>query len=359
MNDTSHIPIAAVIMAGGAGTRFWPVSTEERPKQFLRLFGDRSLLQMSRDRLEGIAPPEHLLVLTGERYVPLVREQLPDIPAENVIGEPVRRDTAAAAALAALMVEKRMGDAVILTVTADHLIEPVGMFRDTALSAVREAWKGGMLYTFGIAPDRPATGYGYLECGGEVLDDYGVRHREVLSFREKPDAVTAAAYLGSGRHLWNSGMFVWRASAFTDLLKGLAPDHHRLIAAAVSRDGTDGFAQALAEAFEPLDTVSVDYAVMEKAPRVRCAEARFRWSDVGGWAALRDLMDRDANGNAASCTLHSLDTSNTLVFSTDPAETVIAIGLDDLVIVRDGGRTLVTRGNRAEDVKRILRGGES
>jgi len=357
MPANPHTPdnLAAVIMAGGVGTRFWPLSTEERPKQFLRLFGDRTLLQLSRDRLEGIVPAERILVLTSERFTRLVREQLPDIPAGNVIGEPHRRDTAAAAALAALLCRKRWGDATILTVTADHLIGPVELFRRTALSAMRAAGTGDALYTFGIRPTGPATGYGYLECGDAVLDDGGIRHLDLLRFKEKPDAGTAEEYVSSGRYLWNSGMFVWRASTVLELVKRFLPEHFERLSRAVERDGEEGFGRALAEAFEPLESVSVDYAIMEKAPVARCVEAGFDWSDVGGWTALCDLLDRDGSGNARTCILHALDAANNLVFSTDPEETVVAIGVDDLVIVRAGNRTLVTTKDRAEDVKRIVK----
>ena len=204
--------IVAVIMAGGMGTRFWPLSTPQKPKQFIDLFGGRSLLQMSFDRLRGLVPPDRTLVLTNAAHVALTREQLPELPEGNVIGEPVRRDTAAAVALAAVLVRKRFGDSIILTLTADHLIEPRELFQKNLVSAAGQVAENNAFYTFGIKPAYPATAYGYLETGASVLNDGGIEHFELKQFKEKPDLETARQYIESGRFLWNSGMFVWKAA---------------------------------------------------------------------------------------------------------------------------------------------------
>lgn len=346
--------LAAVIMAGGAGTRFWPLSTEARPKQLLTLVGDRSLLQQSFDRLTGLVPPERVLVLTSAGLVPAVRQQLPEVPVANVIGEPCRRDTAAAVCLGALLAKARWGNPVILTVTADHLIAPVAEFQRCARSAARAARTSGALYTFSVPPTHPSTGYGYLELGEDAGTDDGVDHFRLLRFHEKPRLEKAREYVASGRFGWNSGMFCWTASAVLEELQRQLSGHVARIAKAVEADGTPGFVERLADAFSPLTPVSVDFGVMEKAADVRCVAARFDWSDVGGWLALKDLMAADDDGNRARGRVHTLAAGGNLVFCEDPDETVLLAGVDDLVVVRSGGRTLVARADRLEEIKALV-----
>jgi mannose-1-phosphate guanylyltransferase len=346
--------LVAVIMAGGAGTRFWPLSTEARPKQLLTLVGERSLLQQSLDRLAGLVAPERVLVLTSSRLVPAIREQLPEVPPDNVIGEPCRRDTAAAVCLGALLARARWGDPVVLTVTADHLIAPVAELQRCARSAARAARATGALYTFSIPPTYPATGYGYLELGDGAGSDDGVEHFRILRFHEKPGVEKAREYLASGRFGWNSGMFCWTASAVLGELARQLPEHLERIGEAVTADGTPELAARLAVAFAPLTPVSVDFGVMERAADVRCVAARFEWSDVGGWLALRELMEADADGNRVRGRLHALDARGNLVFCESPGETVLLAGVEDLVVVRAGGRTLVARADRLEEIKAVV-----
>ena len=346
--------LVVVILAGGAGTRFWPLSTEQRPKQFLDLFGGRTLLQRSLDRVRGMVPPERVLVLTNEAFLSQVREQLPELPEENVVGEPARRDTAAAVALSALLCRRLFGDPVILTLTADHLIEPVELFQKAALSAIDAAAREGVLYTFGIRPSYPATSYGYLELGRKVDEDEGIEHYEVLRFKEKPDLQTAKGYLREGRYLWNSGMFVWQTGVILEELKEHLPRHLDHLEGALRHLGTPRWRQALRDAFEPLEAISIDYGVMEKASRVRCVAAPFRWSDVGGWLALQEFLPRDAAGNAYRGKLQTLEAEGNLVFCDDDDEVVALVGVKDLVVVRAGKTTLVVPKERAEEVKRLV-----
>jgi mannose-1-phosphate guanylyltransferase len=348
--------LAVVIMAGGVGTRFWPLSTEARPKQFLRLFGERSLLQMSHDRIADVVPPERVLVLTNKRFAALVGEQLPDLPAENIIGEPHRRDTAAAIALAALLCERRLGAGTMAVLTADHLVEPVALFQSTLRSAVKACRDGaGALYTFGVKPAYPATGFGYLQRGELVLEDDGVEHYRLGRFREKPDRATAERYLESGEYYWNSGMFVWSTSAILGELRRHLPEHLARLAPAVARDGEPDFEEALARAFEPLTPISIDFGVMEKAEDVRCVAAGFRWSDVGGWLALEELLGRDGAGNASRGRTFAVDAGHNLVYCEDAEEVVALVGVEDLVVVRAGGRTLVAHRDRAEQIKQLVK----
>jgi len=355
MNQELSQNLIVVIMAGGAGTRFWPLSTRSRPKQFLRLFGDRSLLQMSFDRLDGLVPPERVLVLTNEDFVPLVREQLPALPHENIFGEPYRRDTGAAVTLAALLAEKRFGNPVIATLTADHLIGPVDLFQKTLLSAAERAASEPVLYTFGVRPDYPATAYGYLEIGEQVGGRAGIEHYRLRQFKEKPDRATAAGYVDSGNFLWNSGMFVWRTDVILRELELLLPEHVRMLRTAVEQDRAPGWPEALAAAFEPLQAISIDFAVMEKAREVYCVAATFEWSDVGGWLALSDHLRTDDSGNHVRGRLYELDAYDNLVFCEEEGERVVLVGVEGLVVVHSGDRILVTRKDRAEDIKKLVK----
>ena len=352
MKNTADL--ALVIMAGGAGTRFWPLSTEARPKQFLRLFGERSLLQMSYDRIADLVPARRVLVLTNHRFTALVREQLPEIPAENVIGEPCRRDTAAAIALAALLCERRLGARAMAVLTSDHLIEPVDLFQKTLLSAVRAAG-GTSLYTFGVQPTHPSSGYGYLQRGDRLLEDDGVEHFKLHAFCEKPDRAAAQRYLDSGAYYWNSGMFVWSTGAILAQLRRHLPDHVGRLEQAVQRDGAADFDAALERAFDPLTPISIDFGVMEKADDVRCVASTFRWSDVGGWLALEEHLERDDAENARRGRTFAVEAERNLVFCEDAGEVVALVGVEDLVVVRSGGRTLVAHRDRLEQIKRLVK----
>jgi mannose-1-phosphate guanylyltransferase len=355
MSDT--IDLAVVIMAGGAGTRFWPMSTEARPKQFLRLFGERSLLQQSYDRVAPLVPPERVLVLTNARFLPLVREQLPELPEENLIGEPMRRDTSAAIALAALLCARRFGNPVMAVLTADHLIEPPELFRRTLLSAASAAARSpGALYTFGIQPTYPATGYGYLQRGEPLGEDQGIPHYRLLRFREKPDAATAKGYLESGEFYWNSGLFAWTVEAILGELRRQLPGHLQALepAAQAIVERSPRADEALAAAFQPLPVISIDYGVMEKAADVRCVASHFEWNDVGGWLALAPFLDGDSAGNAHRGGLRTHQARGNLVFCEDPDEVVALVGVEDLVVVRAGRCTLIVPRARAEETKKLV-----
>ncbi len=343
-----------VIMAGGAGTRFWPLSTEVRPKQFLRLFGERTMLQLTWDRVASLVPPERVFVLTNARYLSLVRDQLPELPADNVIGEPMARDTSGAIALATAVCRARHGDPVMAVLTADHLIRPEEQFQSTLVSAARAARASGALYTFGIAPTFPATGYGYLEAGESLGVTDGVEHFALDGFHEKPSLDTAREFLKARRYSWNSGMFVWRTSAIEAALKRYLPTHSAIVAPLAAADRTEGWEDALAAAFEPLPKTSIDYGVMEKAERVRMIRATFEWSDVGDWLALERFHEPDGDGNRGSANIRALGANNNAVFCDAEDETVALVGVRDLIVVRAGDRTLVAHRTATEQVKQLV-----
>lgn len=347
----------AVIIAGGSGTRFWPLSTPNRPKQFLRLFGERTMLQQTFDRLRRLLPAERVLVLTSERFVPLVREQLPELPPANVIGEPVGRDTAAAVALAAAVSRARFGNPVMVVLPADHMIEPLEAFEEAISAAVRAARADGSLYTFGIPPSYPATGYGYLEAGerldngasGEPVERYRVRR-----FREKPSLSVAREYVASGRFFWNSGMFVWTVEAIVQEIERHLPEHARLLFPLGKEWDSPAWTGRLRAVFPKVPKISIDFGVMEKAARVAMIKAPFRWSDVGGWNALSAFLPHDgADNNAVRGDVYSLDARENIVYCADEREQVVLVGVDNLVVVRSGPRTLVAHREKVEEIKKV------
>jgi mannose-1-phosphate guanylyltransferase len=347
--------LVVVLMAGGIGTRFWPLSTEEKPKQFLDLFGERTLLQKSFDRVSNLVPPEKILVLTNAAFVSIVEEQLPEVPAYNIIGEPLRRDTAAAVGLAAALVRKRFGNPVMVILTADHLIEPVDLFQKTVLSAARRAAVDGSLYTLGIEPTYPATGYGYLERGARITDDGGIEHFRLIRFKEKPNMETACRCIESGRFYWNSGIFVWTADAIWKEIEFHLPNHAKVLANATEHDQTPSWDHTLKSAFESLEPISIDIGVMEKTSNICCVASSFSWSDVGGWLALKDYLAEDDAGNRCRGYTVTLDAADNLVFCENPKETMVLIGVKDLVVVRSGSMTLITHKDRAEDLKELVK----
>lgn len=341
--------IVATIMAGGAGTRFWPLSTEERPKQFLSLVGERSLLQMSFDRMRGLVPPEQVMVLTNESYEDLVAAQLPEIPRDNIIGEPSRRDTAAAVALAALMTHHRFGEATMVLLTADHVISPLENFQAALREAVDGCQSGG-LYTLGIRPTYPATGFGYLQTG-QALAAGSLSHFKVDRFKEKPSAEVAQVFLESGNYFWNSGMFVWRTDEILKEFERNLPAHIETLRPVMPLMGTERGRLELMAAFDKLERISVDYAILEKAADVRAVIPEITWDDVGGWRAVAQYLSLDGSGNRLHGSVWSEEANHNVVFSEDPEEKVLLLGVEDLVVVRSGRRTLVAHRDRLDSLK--------
>lgn len=335
----------AVIMAGGAGTRFWPLSTEDRPKQFLALTGHRTLIQMSFDRIVDLVGPERVLVLTSEAYVDLVAEQLPEIPRRNIVGEPCRRDTAAAVALAALLVQHRFGEVPMIVLTADHVIEPQSEFH-LALREALEHCGDGTLYTLGIRPTYPATQFGYLEMG-ESLDLGELSHYALSRFKEKPNSEAAREFVASGGYYWNSGMFVWQTLDILSEFERHLPEHLAILRPIVDAVGEARFA----DGFSKLQPISVDFAILEKAARIQAVIPRIQWDDVGGWLAVAGYMEQDERGNAVRGSVVGLESTRNTVFSEVESEKIVLLGVSDLVVVRSGDRTLVAHKDQLDLIK--------
>jgi len=343
-----------MIMAGGSGVRFWPLSTASKPKQFLTLFGKRSLLQQTFDRISNLVPVENIFVLTNRSYIPLVREQLPQIPDYNLIGEPMRRDTAAAVTLGAVVCRQRFGNATMAVLPADHTIRPVKLFQKTLLSAVKAAENDDALYTFGVVPTYPATGYGYLERGTRLKVDNGIEHFTLRRFKEKPDLDTARLYVESGRFFWNSGIFVWSVSKILEEVQRFLPEHTSKLFPLGNAYGRTDWEVSLEKAFSSLPKISIDFGVMEKSSCVRMVRADFEWNDVGGWLALKEFLDSDGEDNSFRGQLKVHDSSGNLVFCDNEEETVALVGVKNLVVVRVGDKTLIVHRDRTEEVKTLI-----
>jgi mannose-1-phosphate guanylyltransferase len=301
--------------------------------------------------LAALVPPEQVLVITNESLVEACRCAIPQVPAENVIGEPCGRDTAAACALAGAIVAKRCPDAVLAMLTADHVMRDGDRFRAVLGAAYERALREPVIVTLGIKPDYPSTGFGYIECG-EGAAESGVVFRPAIRFVEKPDRSTAEGYLQTGRYLWNGGMFIWHVRTLQDAL-----DRHVPVLAQMTRDlmpavDTAGFCSALRAAYAPLSRISIDYAVMEKAANIVTAESSFGWLDVGTWAALEKLHEKDAQGNILLGVSEALDSRGNLVVSRERLTALI--GVEDLVVVHAGDATLICPKNRTEDVKQMV-----
>lgn len=345
--------LKAVIMAGGSGTRFWPLSRQALPKQFLHLHGERTLIQQAVDRIVGLVGPEQVLVLTNKSHVARTAEQLPQIPRENIVGEPMGRDTAPCIGLAAELAFREDSKARMIVLAADHLIEPTEAFH----AAVRAAEahlddNPNALVTFGIPPVHAATGYGYLRRGNPVGLHDGVCVFKLQSFHEKPKQEVADEFVASGEYFWNSGIFVWNAKTVLDQLKLHAPK----IADAISRIADAWGSPMQAEVFEAeygaLEKKSIDYAVMEHAPEVAMVEVPFKWDDVGSWLALERTQSPTAEGNIVIGNHVGIKTSNCVVVG-EGKHVIATIGVSDLIIVHTPDATLVARRDDEQAVKNL------
>jgi mannose-1-phosphate guanylyltransferase len=342
----------ALIMAGGVGSRLWPLSRQKSPKQVLPLVGDRSMFQGAVDRLQPLLQPEDVFVVVGEEQVGLLKAEGTGIPDRNFVIEPMGRGTAPAIALSAITLRKHDPNAIMAVLTADHFIGDAEGFRDV-LQAARDIAAQGQLVTLGITPSSPSTGYGYIERGHHLTNANGYAAYQVVAFREKPDLVTAKHFVVSGRHSWNSGMFVWQATRFLDELARTMPEFYQQLMRIDVALGTADYDRVLHEVWPSVKAQTVDYGVMEKARDVAVIPAEFGWNDIGSWATLLEILENDEQGNVIRRAEHlGVDTSNTLIFGRD--RLVATIGLHDMIIIDTGDAILVCPQDRAQDVKKIV-----
>ena len=348
MNKTAFY---AVILSGGSGERFWPLSTPDRPKQFLSVFGGKSLIRQAVDRLRGLVPTERILVVTAASLVKATRQELPELPRANVVAEPCRRDTAAAVATACGVVERLGGEgAVAAILTADHLMRDEPAFRRLLADAAHAAAATDDIVTMGVTPDYPATGFGYIQVGDPVPLRTKTTFHRAVRFVEKPDAKTAAKYLATGKYAWNAGMFVWKVSTMKAALLTGAPALAILEAAVADRKNR--IPAVLETLYPQLPRISIDYAVMEKAKNILVSSAAFGWDDVGTWSAADRHLATDARRNVAKGDVALLDVSNSVAISEGPH--VAVLGVNDLVVVATKASVLVAAKDRVQDLKKLL-----
>jgi mannose-1-phosphate guanylyltransferase len=336
--------VYALIMAGGVGSRFWPLSRRDFPKQFLKFFGDESLLQMASGRLDGLIPPSARFVVTNEQYVAETSRQLPELPEENILAEPLSRNTAPCIAFSAARLAELDPEGVMLVLPADHLIQDVPGFHAAVASAIEAAREKGTLVTMGITPSFPSTGFGYIEFEPD-------RRREsvfeVVSFKEKPNVETAQSFLESGRYLWNSGMFAWRIDTILGEFERSLPELFAGFNGLSSAD--EGYTKAVADAFDASQSISIDYGIMENARHVKVVPCDIGWSDVGDWQAAYELSPKDDRGNASKGDVSLIDASGCFAYSS--SRRVVLLGTSDIVVVDAGDTILVCDRAQAQRVK--------
>lgn len=338
-----------MILAGGVGSRFWPASTPARPKQLLPLASERALIRDTVDRIVPLVPEERLRILTGPHLADAILATLPELGPGNLLLEPAARGTAPVLAWAAAEIERRDPDAVMVSLHSDHVIHPPEAFRALIARAAELAESHRRLFTIGAVPTRAETGYGYIRVGPELPRSEcepgeGDPGYEVARFVEKPDRATAEEYLASGEYLWNTGLFVWRASDLLDEIERVSPELAELVPIARAGGTEEFFARAR--------TIAIDHAVLERSLRVGVVRATFDWDDVGAWDALSRTRGVEAGGNCVMGEAFAVDSSGTTVYA--EGGPVVAFGVEDLVIVRTEGVTFVTHRDRVQDLKSLL-----
>lgn len=342
----------AVIMAGGGGTRLWPMSRQAHPKQMLTLFGDRSMFQRSVDRLLPLLPPERIFVVTASEQVAPLAEQMPELRRENFIVEPEGRGTAPCIGLAALHLHRHDPDAVMAVLTADHYIRREDQFREV-LTAARAVAEEDYLVTLGIEPTHPSTGYGYIKRGERLGELAGYPYYRVERFTEKPDVETAVEFLDAGTYAWNSGMFIWRAERILGEISCHMPDLHETLE--VLDEALDGetYAETVRRIWPTVEKETIDYGIMERAEQVAMLPAEIGWSDVGSWDAVKVLHEPDQAGNVSLGQHIAVETHETFVFS-DTDRLIATVGVEDLIVIDTPNATLITIPEKAERVREVV-----
>ena len=342
----------AVILAGGKGERFWPLSTSRMPKQLLSLVGGKPLLAQAVDRLHGLIPPSHVFVITNKDLVAATRKATPTLPVKNIIGEPFGRDTAAAIAAGAALVKHRDPKGVFCVLTADHIMGNIPLFQRTLKACLARALHEHVLITIGIKPRDPNTGYGYIEAETRYRTVSGIRFCRARRFVEKPNLRKAKKYFDAGNYYWNSGMFAWSVATIEKAFRKHRPALFDLVNKLVKVAGKPQFDQELRRGYQPLEKISIDFALMEKADNIVMARGVFPWDDVGSWTALEDHIPRNHEGNVLVGTCESVHAHNNIVLSNDRLTALV--GVRDLIVVQAMGVTMICPKDRAQDVKKLV-----
>ena len=344
MSTNNHV----VIMAGGIGSRFWPMSTPQCPKQFIDVMGcGRTLIQLTVDRFRGICDPQHVWVVTSEQYVSVVREQLPEIPADNILAEPCRRNTAPCIAYVAWKIQQRYPNANIVVTPSDALVLNTIEFQRVISQALNFTEQGDAIVTIGIRPSRPETGYGYIAAGNRLTDSEICK---VEQFKEKPNLEVAKSYLEAGNYLWNAGIFVWNVNTIVNSISAYQPDladiFNNIAPALYKPEENEG----IGSLFPTCPNISIDYAVMEKSPNIYVHPADFGWSDLGTWGSLHTHIEHDACGNATVGNVQLFDSSNCIVHAPQNRRVVVQ-GLDGYIVAEKDNTLLICKLDQEQRIK--------
>ena len=342
----------AVIMAGGKGERFWPLSTSKHPKQLLALVGDKPLIAQAVERLDGLIPPENVFVVTNVDLVEATQQAAPMLPPENIVGEPIGRDTAAAVACGGALVGARDPKAVFAVLTADQVMGDLDVFKATLRGGMDLAEQNEILVTIGIQPTFPSTGFGYIESGADFAKAEGVQFKKAIRFVEKPALPKAEEYLAGGKFFWNSGMFIWSVPTLGKAFAAHCPVMKTLMDELTAYAKRGEIFQGLEKIYPTLGKISVDYALMEKADNIVMACGTFAWDDVGSWSALESHFPQDADGNTLIGNCQPIDSTSNIIYSKDRLTAVI--GAENLIVVQADGVTLVCAKDRAQDIKKMV-----
>lgn len=342
--------VTALIMAGGHGERFWPRSRKSFPKQFLSLTEDgKTMIQLTIERILPLVSMENIFIVTNKDYKKLVKEQLPHLPKENILCEPVGRNTAPCIGLGAVHIAKKYPDALMLVLPSDHLIKYNSMFLSALKEACKVAEQGDNLVTIGITPDYPETGYGYIKFNPQSLKGQAY---SVDRFVEKPSLALAKEYLATEEYLWNSGMFVWKVSSILENMKKFVPDTYDGLQEIKECIGTDSYENNLVRIFSDFTSISIDYAIMEKAEHIFTVSGSFGWDDVGSWLALERIKKSNEYGNVVSGNVITVDSKNCIIEGT--RKLIATVGISDLVIVDTEDATLVCQKNATNEIKKVI-----
>lgn len=345
----------AIVMAGGKGERFWPQSRLNHPKQLLRLIGNLTLLEQTVERLKPLVPAENILIITNQDYVAPMQSLLTNLPTENIIGEPVGRDTAPCVALAAGIVHAKAGNdkAIMFLLPADHIIRNVQAMRNELEDCAKLAGEQDSIVTIGVNPTSVSTGYGYIKCGEQITDGTKTKFFKSLGFKEKPNMETAKKFISAGNYRWNSGIFIWSVKTIMDAFKQHAPHLEAMTKQFTKASSQNNIERILAYEYGKCDKISIDYAVMEKVENVIVAECSFDWDDVGSWTALRNQVRPDEKNNVVRGLFASIDSANNIVVS-DSKHLITAIDVEDLIIVHTDDATLVCNAKSAQRIKELV-----
>lgn len=345
--DNNHL----VIMAGGIGSRFWPMSNAERPKQFLDVLGvGRSLLQMTLDRFSGLCSIENTWVVTSKMYENLVREQLPELPAENILLEPCRRNTAPCIAYVSWKIKKRNPRANIVVTPSDHIVKDVKVFKEALRDAMNFTAETDSIVTLGIHPTRPETGYGYIEADLSYSSSRNKQIFRVDSFREKPSVEVATQYIAKNNYFWNAGIFVWSVQTIVNAYRVYQPEIAKTFESMTPLFDTPKEQEAIDTEFPKCENISVDYAIMEKAEEIFVYPVSFGWSDVGTWGVLRQQITQDVHGNATVGNVDLYETNNCIIHCAE-AKKVVVQGLDGYIVAEKDGILLICKLSEEQRIK--------